>query len=50
MQAINFFVTASIFSCLFISIVLMSAIVTGSVHSDVVAHPPLIGRSGAVDR
>jgi hypothetical protein len=41
MRAINFFVTASIFSSLFISIVLMSAVVAGAVHSHVAAHPPV---------
>ena len=41
MRAVNFLITASILSGLFISIVLMSAVVTGAVHSRVAAHPPV---------
>ena len=41
MRAVNFLITASILSGLFISIVLMSAVVTGAVHSHVAAHPPV---------
>lgn len=37
MRAVNFLITASIFSSLFISIVLMSAVVTGAVHSHAAA-------------
>jgi len=41
MRAMNFFITASIFSSLFISIVLMSAVVAGAVHSHVAVRPPV---------
>jgi hypothetical protein len=37
----NFFITASIFSSLFIGIVLMSAVIAGAVHSHVAAHLPV---------
>jgi hypothetical protein len=41
MRAVNLLITASIFSSLFISIVLMSAVVTGVVHSHVAALSPV---------
>jgi hypothetical protein len=41
MRAAKFFITATIFSSIFISIVLMSAVVTDAVHSHIAAHVPI---------
>jgi hypothetical protein len=41
MRAIKFFITATILSSIFISIVLMSAVVTDAVHSHIASHPPV---------
>jgi hypothetical protein len=41
MRAVNFLITASVFSSIFIGLALMSAVVTGAVYSHVAVGAPL---------